>query len=88
MSIYSVNFSNETPGKWIMCVYQKLPRSPELDSVSWKQITVPPQGQSGIQWSTQYLACLASYEENGEEGVYSVSQKLNTDLGKKWKCVF
>lgn len=88
MTTYTVNFANETPDKWTMCVYQELPGSTGLDSVAWKQTTVPTQGESGVQWSIQYLACLANYQQTGGRGVYKASQKLGTDLGKKWKCIY
>lgn len=88
MTTYTVNFANETPDKWTLCVYQELPESPGLDSVAWKQTTVPTQGESGVQWTIQYLACLADYRQTGGKGVYKASQKLGTNLGQKWKCIY
>lgn len=85
---YSINFENQTPETWTLCVYQTLPDSPGLDSVSWKQTRVPTQGVSGVQWQIQYLACLANYKQTGGKGVYKASQKLPTDLGKAWDCVY
>lgn len=85
---YSINFSNETPETWTLCVYQTLPDSPGLDSVSWKQTRVPTQGESGVQWQIQYLACLANYKQTGGKGVYKASQKLPTDLGMAWDCIY
>lgn len=87
-TIYSIDFSNQTGDTWTLCVYQELPGSPGLDSVSWKQTTVPTSGHSGVQWSVQYLACLANYKQIGGKGVYNASQKLGTLLGKKWKCEY
>ena len=88
MTTYNIDFDNETPDTWTLCVYQELPDSPGLDSVSWKQTTVPKNGTSGVQWNIQYLAALANYKQDGGKGVYKASQKLDTDLGKKWKCEF
>jgi len=85
---YSINFLNETPETWTLCVYQTLPDSPGLDSVSWKQTRVPTQGESGVQWEIQYLACLANYKQTGGKGVYKASQKLQTDLGMAWDCIY
>ena len=87
-TIYSINFENETPDTWTLCVYQTLPDSPGLDSVSWKQTKVPTHGSSGVQWGIQYLACLADYKQTGGKGVYKASQKLPTSLGKAWDCVY
>lgn len=86
MTIYSVDFANETNETWTLAVYQELPNSPGLDSVSWKQTTVPTSGDSGVQWEIQYLACLANYRQDGGKGVYKASQKLGTNLGQKWQC--
>jgi hypothetical protein len=85
---YSINFENQTPQTWTLCVYQTLPDSPGLDSVSWKQTKVPTYGVSGVQWGIQYLACLADYKQSEGKGVYMASQKLPTNLGKKWDCVY
>lgn len=85
---YSINFENQTPQTWTLCVYQTLPDSVGLDSVSWKQTRVPTQGISGVQWGIQYLACLADYKQSGGKGVYMASQKLPTNLGKKWDCIY
>lgn len=88
MAIYTVDFANQTKNTWTLCVYQVLPDSVGLDSVSWKQTRVPTSGVSGVQWSIDYLACLANYKQDGGKGVYTASQKIGTALGKKWKCVF
>ncbi|MCT4581464.1 MAG: hypothetical protein N4A35_08615 [Flavobacteriales bacterium] len=88
MTTYNIDFRNETGDTWTLCVYQKLPDSPGLDSVSWKQTTVPKKGESGVEWNIQYLACLANYKQIGGKGVYKSTQKLDTNLGQKWKCEF
>ena len=88
MTTYQVNFANQAPETWTLCVYQQLPDSIGLDSVSWKQTRVPRNGESGVQWNIQYLACLANYKQDGGKGVYKASQKLNTELGIQWKCDF
>ncbi len=88
MTTYQVNFANEAPETWTLCVYQQLPDSVGLDSVSWKQTTVPKKGESGVQWNIQYLACLADYKQDGGKGVYKASQKLDTELGIQWECDF
>lgn len=88
MTTYQVNFANQAPETWTLCVYQQLPDSIGLDSVSWKQTRVPKGGESGVQWNIQYLACLANYKQDGGKGVYKASQKLNTELGIQWKCDF
>lgn len=88
MAIYSIDFGNQTKNTWTLCVYQILPDSVGIDSVAWKQTRVPTSGISGVQWNIQYLACLADYKQEGGKGVYSAAQKLDTNLGKKWKCVF
>ncbi|PCI31074.1 MAG: hypothetical protein COB60_12790 [Flavobacteriaceae bacterium] len=88
MATYKINFSNETKDTWTLCVYQELPDSPGLDSVSWKQTTVPQSGFSGVKWNIEYLAGIADYQQEGGKGVYTASQKLDTNLGQKWKCLF
>ncbi|MBC8754663.1 hypothetical protein H2O64_08250 [Kordia sp. YSTF-M3] len=85
---YSIEFGNETNDTWTLCIYQKFPESPGLESVSWKQTRVPKGGNSALQWNINYSACLVNYKQNNSKGVYSASQKLYTDLGKKWSCVF
>lgn len=59
MTTYGINFANETPDTWTLCIYQFLPDSVGLESVAWKQTRVPRNGESGIQWDMEYLACLA-----------------------------
>jgi rhizosphere induced protein len=87
-TIYSVDFQNSTPDTWTLSVYQTLPSSPGLKSVSWKQTTVPKNGESGVQWDISYLVGIANYKQQGGKGVYKASQKLSTQLGSKWACRF
>jgi hypothetical protein len=85
---YSCDFQNDTPDTWTFCVYQTLPSSPGIQSVAWKQTTVPQSGESGVEWNISYLACLLNYRQSGGKGVYKASQKLTTNLGTAWKAVF
>ncbi|CCE10147.1 hypothetical protein BRAS3843_40005 [Bradyrhizobium sp. STM 3843] len=85
---YSVDFENRTPDTWTMSIYQTLPTSPGLKSLSWKQTTVPKNGESGVEWSISYLVGIANYKQIGGKGVYKASQKLGTQLGQKWACRF
>ncbi|KAB7704680.1 hypothetical protein GBN32_17375 [Plesiomonas shigelloides] len=85
---YSIDFQNDTPDTWTLCVYQTLPDSPGLDSVSWKQTTVPSSGESGVEWSISYLAAIVDYKQTGGKGVYKASQKKTTTLGEQWDVVF
>ena len=85
---YTIDFQNDTPDTWTLCVYQTLPDSPGLDSVSWKQTTVPPSGESGVEWSISYLAAIVDYKQNGSKGVYRASQKKTTSLGQRWDVIF
>ncbi|WP_452601039.1 hypothetical protein [Pontimicrobium sp. MEBiC06410] len=85
---YTVDFKNSTDETWTLCVYQELPDSPGLDSVSWQQTTVPRSGTSGVQWQIQYYAGVAGYRQSGGKGVYNATQILQTNLGKKWQCQF
>jgi rhizosphere induced protein len=87
-TIYSIDFQNSTPDTWTLSVYQTLPSSPGLKSVSWKQTTVPKSGESGVQWNISYLVGIANYKQQGGKGVYKASQKLSTQLGSKWACRF
>ncbi|MGB0524320.1 MAG: hypothetical protein ACPGJS_15225 [Flammeovirgaceae bacterium] len=88
MSRYTIEFTNKTTSTWTFCVYQKYPNSPGIKSVAWKQTTIPTQGQSGVEWNTQYQACIVDYKQVGGKGVYKASQTLNANLGQRWKCVF
>jgi rhizosphere induced protein len=47
MSAYYIDFNNNTGSTWTMGVYQELPNSIGLESVSWKQTTVPTMGSIG-----------------------------------------
>lgn len=87
-TIYTVDFINSTPDTWTLAVYQTLPSSPGLVSVSWKQTTVPRSADSGVQWSIDYLVGLPDYQQIGPKGVYKGGQKLATNLGQKWAARF
>jgi hypothetical protein len=88
MANFYCDFSNQTSRTWTMCVYQTLPDSIGLDSVSWKQTTVPQSGFSGVTWEETYNVALAQYRQNGGKGVYTASQTLAADLGSAWDIVF
>jgi len=88
MSNYFVNFANTTNDTWTLAVYQTLPYSVGLDSVSWKQTTVPRSGASSVEWDLTYNVALANYEQEGGIGVYSASQTLSAELGTTWQCVW
>ena len=81
---YFCDFQNETPETWKFCVYQTLPSSVGLQSVAWKQTTVPRSGESGVEWNISYLAAIVDYRQMGGKGVYKATQKLSTELGKHW----
>lgn len=87
-TIYNIDFVNDTPNTWTFSVYQTLPASPGLKSVSWKQTTVPKGGESGVEWTINYLVAVLNYKQTGGKGVYKASQKLATELGQAWDAVF
>lgn len=88
MPNYYVDFNNNTSETWTMGVYQELPGSVGLESVSWKQTTVPQMGESGVEWEVDYNVAIANYKQNGGIGVYKASQTLGASLGSVWDCVF
>lgn len=88
MTQYYVDFNNQLPTTWTMAVYQTLPDSVGLDSVSWKQTTVPMDGLSGVSWTIDYDVCLANYEQVGGIGVYAASQTVPAKLGTAWQVVW
>ncbi|WP_296260626.1 MULTISPECIES: hypothetical protein [unclassified Pseudomonas] len=88
MSAYYVDFENNTDATWTMGVYQELPNSTGLESVSWKQTTVPTKGSSGVEWEVDYNVAIANYKQIGGIGVYKASQTLEAELGSVWECVF
>jgi hypothetical protein len=88
MTSYYIDFNNDTDVTWTMGVYQDLPNSVGLESVSWKQTTVPTQGSSGVQWVVDYNVAIANYRQIGGIGVYKASQTLAAELGSVWDCVF
>lgn len=88
MSAYYIDFNNNTDATWTMGVYQQLPNSIGLESVSWKQTTVPTMGSSGVEWEVDYNVTIANYKQVGGVGVYKSSQTLVTELGSVWECIF
>ena len=88
MTTYYCDFENKTNQTWTMAVYQELPSSVGLDSVSWKQTTVPQSGNSGVNWDIFYNVAMANYTQNGGIGVYKSNQVLPADLGTAWNIVF
>ncbi|WP_193102719.1 hypothetical protein [Burkholderia sp. Z1] len=88
MPSYYVDFNNGTQQTWTMAVYQTLPSSIGLESVSWKQTTVPQSGSSGVTWDIFYNVAIANYQQIGGIGVYKASQTLKAELGTAWDCVF
>lgn len=88
MATYFADFVNDTDRTWTMAVYQELPNSIGLDSVSWKQTTVPTSGESGVTWEVLYNVALADYVQTGGIGVYAASQILSAQLGSAWDIVF
>lgn len=88
MANYYVDFNNRTTETWTMAVYQELPNSIGLDSVSWKQSTAPRGGSTGVSWSEYFNVAIADYRQTGGIGVYKASQTLDADLGTAWDIVF
>lgn len=88
MATYYVDFKNQTNQTWTLAVYQTLPNSEGLDSVSWKQTTVPPNGESSVSWDVTYDVAIAGYSQEGGIGVYSANQTQPTNLGTVWDCVW
>lgn len=87
-TIYTLDFINDTPDTWVFSVYQTLPDSPGLKSLSWKQTTIPRGGESGVEWTIDYLVSILNYRQIGGKGVYRAAQKLGTSLGQAWDAVF
>lgn len=90
MTNYSVTFINNTPSVWTMGVYQTLPGSPGLDSVSWLQTTSPPQGTSTVEWQVNYNVANGQYTQEGGIGVYppDSTQIESAQLGTTWSIVW
>jgi hypothetical protein len=91
MSNYYVTFNNHTPEVWTLGVYQTLPSSPGLDSVSWLQTSSPPtEGTSSVEWEVNYNVAIAQYTQEGGIGVYppDSAQILPADLGTMWNIVW
>jgi hypothetical protein len=87
MSTYYCNFVNNTNQTWTMGVYQTLPSTAGLDSVSWLQSAAPVGGNTGVQWNVTYNVALADYQQVGGIGVYKASQVLSANLGTVWDIV-
>jgi hypothetical protein len=85
---YYVDFNNQLPNTWTMAVYQTLPDLVDLDSVSWKQTTVPPTNMGGVSWTTNYNVCIADYQQIRGIGVYTNSEILPAQLGTAWQVVW
>lgn len=85
---YYADFVNDTDRTWTMAVYQTLPTSIGLESVSWQQTTVPQSGESGVSWEVTYDVVIANLVQIGGKGVYKASQTLPATLGSSWQIVF
>jgi len=88
MATYYVDFYNNTDRTWTMAVYQTLPNSVGLDSVSWLQSTAPKGGSTGVQFDVTYNVALANYRQDNGIGVYKSSQTLHAELGTAWQIVY
>ncbi|MGE8534565.1 MAG: hypothetical protein ACN6OJ_08275 [Chryseobacterium sp.] len=87
MITYSVNFENQTPDTWTLCVYQLLPDTMNVDVVAWKLVKVPANSISSIKWETADLVCIADYKHTGGKGYFMPYQYMRSYLGEKWNCV-
>lgn len=84
----SITFDNQTDRVWTMVVYQTLPRSTDLDSVSWQQVTVANSGGGTVSWTNTLNAVIAGYTATGGTQLYKASQLLDATSGSAWKIVF
>jgi hypothetical protein len=82
----SVTLENNTDRPWVMAVFQTLPGSSGLDSVSWKQATAAESGSGSVSWTGALDVVIASYDES--KRLYKPSQKLDATVGSAWKIVF
>ncbi|MCU1349757.1 MAG: hypothetical protein JWO56_2787, partial [Acidobacteria bacterium] len=87
MPTYFVDFQNNTDRVWTMAVYQTLPNSTGLDSVSWLQASAAKGGNTGVQFDITYNVALANYSQANGRGVYKASQNLPAELGSAWEVV-
>ncbi len=87
MTIYYIDFVNNTPTTWTMAAFQTLPDNVGLDSVAWLQTTAADGGTTGVSWEVDYDAVLANYSQESGIGVYSASQTKATALGTQWNVV-
>lgn len=88
MATYTCDFNNKTTNTWTMAVYQTIPSSIGLQSVSWQQSTAPQSGQTGVLWNVDYNVALGNYTQTGGIGVYKATQILPANLGEAWQAVF
>jgi len=88
MAKYFMDFINKTDRVWTMSMYQTLPSSTGLDSVSWLQAAAPPGGSTGVEFEIKYNVAVANYAQDNGIGVYKASQILDADLGTSWEIVF
>ena len=88
MAPHYVDFYNNTDRTWTMAVYQTLPNSAGLDSVSWLQSMAPKGGSSGVQFDLTYNVSIANYRQDNGIGVYKSSQTLHAELGTAWQIVY
>jgi len=86
MANYYVTFNNNTPDAWTLGVYQTLPSSAGLDSVSWLQSATPTHGTSTVEWEINYNVAIAQYVQENGIGVYEPdsAQILDAQLGTMW----
>ncbi len=61
---YYVKFVNNTKEVRTMGVYQTLPNSPGLESVSWKQTSAAQGGKTTVNWSINYGVSLSDYKQS------------------------
>lgn len=87
MDHFYCNFVNQTGRTWIMGVYQKLPSTPGLDSVSWLQSSAPNGGTTGVDWDVSFNVALGNYQQTAGKSVYKSAQVLPANLGTVWDVI-
>jgi len=87
MSTYTVIFRNNTDRVWTMVVFQTLPNSTGLDSVSWLQAAAPPGGTARVHFDPTYNVVLADFRREPLRDIYRAAQTLFTNLGTAWQVV-
>lgn len=83
----SITFNNQTDRTWTMAIYQTLPKSTNLDSVSWQQVTVAESGVNSISWANTFNAVIASYTDSEGKQLYKAFQLPAASPGSAWKIV-